>query len=159
MQPRSRISFATGQLLLVESSRQSWVPAAILVGTGYALVGIAFALPVTNVQAWRLAAWVVSAIAYASHIAYERARLRNPPGPAAVHVAFAVALGAFGVAIGANIHSLFTGSTSRHQQLLLLSLWIWPVVTALPAYLIALGTNAVLVRTLGSVPENPSRAK
>jgi hypothetical protein len=133
-----------------ESPRQSWIRAAVLLGIGYALVGIVFAVPAAHVQAWRLAAWVVSAIGYAAHIAYERFRLRNSPGSAALHVAFAVALGAFGLAVGANIHSLSTRSTNQHRQLLLLSLGIWPVITALPAFLVALGTNVVLARALGS---------
>ena len=129
-----------------ESPRQSWVRPAVLLGMGYALVGIVFAVPATHVQRWRLAAWIVSAIGYTAHIAYERFRLRNSPGSAALHVAFAVALGAFGLAVGANIHSLSSGSTSQHRRLLLLSLGIWPVITALPAFLVALGTNVVLAR-------------
>ncbi len=130
--------------------RQSWVRPVVLLGIGYALVGIVFAVPATHVHAWRLAAWVVSAIGYAAHIAYERYRLQNSPGSAALHVAFAVALGAFGLAVGANIHSLSTGSTTQHRQLLLFSLGIWPVMTALPAFVVALGTNIVLARGLGS---------
>ncbi|HYT76241.1 MAG TPA: hypothetical protein VEL79_15905 [Vicinamibacterales bacterium] len=134
-----------------ESSRQSWVRPVVLIGTGYALVGIVFAVPAAHVQAWRLAAWMVSALGYAAHIAYERFRLQNSPGSAALHVAFAVALGAFGLAVGANIHSLSTGSTNQHRQLLLLSLGIWPVITALPAFLVALATNAVLACAFGSM--------
>ena len=95
-----------------ESPSQSWVRMAVFLGVGFALVGIVFAVPATHVQAWRLAAWVVSAIGYAAHIAYERLRLKNPPGSAALHVAFAVGLGAFGLAVGANIHSLSAGSTT-----------------------------------------------
>jgi hypothetical protein len=133
-------------LIVGESPRPSWVRAAVVLGIGYALVGIVFPVPVTHVHAWRLAAWVVSAIGYAAHIAYEHVWLRNPPAPAAVHVAFAVALGAFGLAVGANIHSLSTGSTSHHRQLLLLSLGIWPVMTALPALVVAFGMNVVLAR-------------
>src|SRR5260370_40849143 len=105
-----------------ESPRQSWVRTAVFLGIGYALVGIVFAVPVTHVQAWRLAAWVVSAIGYAAHIAYERFRLQNSPGSAALHVAFAVPLGAFGLALGANIHSLSVGSTNQPRQILRLSL-------------------------------------
>ena len=133
-----------------ESPRQSWVPVAVLLGIGYALVGIVFAVPASHVQAWRLAAWVVSAIGYGAHIAYERVRLQHSPGPAALHVAVAVALGAFGLAIGANVHSLSIESTDQHRQLLLLALGIWPIMTALPAFLVALGTNVVLARALGS---------
>ena len=116
----------------------------VFLGICYALVGILFALPATHVQAWRLAAWVVCAAAYGAHIAYERFRLRNPVGRAALHVALAVALGAFGLAAGANIHSVAVGAAGRQRQLLRLSLLIWPIVTALPAYLVALVANAVL---------------
>jgi hypothetical protein len=91
----------------------------------------------------------VSAAGYATHIAYERYRLKNSPCSAALHVAFAVAIGAFGLAVGANIHSLSIGLTNR---LLLLSLGIWPIITALPAFLVALGTNVVLARALGGPP-------
>jgi hypothetical protein len=134
-----------------ESPRQPWVRTAVFLGIGYALVGIVFAVPATHVHTWRLAAWVVSATGYAAHIAYERFRLQNSPGSAALHVALAVALGAFGLAVGANIHSLSAGSTNQHRQLLLLSLAIWPVITALPAFLVAFGTNMVLTCALGSV--------
>jgi hypothetical protein len=134
-----------------ESPRQSWVGTALFLGTGYALVGIVFAVPAAHVHAWRLAAWVVSAIGYGAHIAYERLRLQNSAGSAALHVAFAVALGAFELALRANIHSLSSGSTNHHRQLLLLSLGIWPVITALPAFLIAFATNIVLTRALGNV--------
>lgn len=133
------------------SSRPSWVRPVVLLGIGYAAVGILFAVPATHVRAWRLAAWLVCAAGYAAHIAYERFRLKSSPGSAALHVAFAVALGAFGLAVGANIHSLSTDSTARHRQLLLLSLGVWPVMTAVPAFLVALGTNVVLARALGSV--------
>ena len=133
-----------------ESPRQSWLGTAVFLGIGYAVVGIAFAVPTTHVKAWRLAAWAVSAIGYAAHIAYERFRLKNSPGLAALHIAFAVGLGGFGLAVGANIHSLSAGSTTQHRQLLHLALGIWPVITALPAFLVALGTNMVLTLTLGN---------
>ena len=138
---------------LSELPRRSWVRAAVLLGVGYALVGIVFAVPVTHAQVWRLAAWMVSAFGYAGHVAYERFLLRNSPGSAALHVACAVALGAFGLAVGANIHSLSVGSPPQHRQLLLLSLGIWPIMTALPAFLVALVINVVLVRALGSVQD------
>jgi hypothetical protein len=74
--------------------------------------------------------------------------VQHSPATAALHVASAVALGAFGLAVGANIHSWSAGSTNQHRQLLLLALGIWPVMTALPAFLVALGTNLVLARAL-----------
>ena len=133
-----------------DKHRQSWLRAALLLGVGYALVGIVFAVPSTHVQTWRLAAWMVSAMGYGAHIAYERVRLHNSPIAAALHVAVAVAVGAFGLAVGANIHSMSIASTDQHRRLLLLSLGIWPVMTAVPAFVVALGMNLVLARAFGS---------
>ena len=124
-----------------------------LVGVGYALVGIVFAIPADHAQAWRLAAWGVSAIVYGAHIAYEILKRRVSAGRAALHVAFAVALGAFGLAVGANVHSLFVGSTGQHRQLLRLSLAIWPVMIAVPAFLVAFVTSVSLTRVLGGRPD------
>lgn len=121
----------------------------MLVGVGYALVGILFAMPATHVRAWRLAAWIVCAVGFAAHIWYEGARRGRSTRSAARQVAYAVAIGSFGLAVGANIHSLFAGTASQHRVLLLLSLVIWPAITALPAYVVALGTMAVLGRGLG----------
>jgi len=135
---------------VAESGRSSWVRAVVLFGIAYALIGVGFALPTSHARAWRLAAWVVSAIGYAAHIAYERFRLRHPPGSASLHVAYAAALGAFGLAVAANIHSLPIESSPQHQQRLLLSLAIWPVITGVPAFLVARGISAVLARALRS---------
>jgi hypothetical protein len=131
---------------LGRSTQKPWVRAAVLLGLLYALVGIAFAVPDTHVRTWRLAAWAVSAMAFAGHIAYEHFGLRQSPRSAAIHVALAAALGAFGLAIGANIHSLSTASTDQHRRLLLIALGIWPVITAVPAFLVGLGISAVLSR-------------
>jgi hypothetical protein len=135
---------------MAASTRLAWLRVVLLLGVGYSLVGITFAIPATHVQAWRLGAWAVSLIGFAAHIAYEHFRLRNAAVPAAVHVALAVALGAFGLAVGANIHAVSIGTSSQHRQLVLLSLGIWPVITAVPAFLVALVTNIVLARALSS---------
>jgi hypothetical protein len=128
----------------VVKATQSWIRAAVLIGVAYALIGIAFAVPASHVQAWRLAAWALSAIGYGAHIAYEHFQLKNSSGAAALHVAVAVAIGAFGLAVGANVHSLSVASPRAQLQLLRLSLAIWPVITALPAFLVALGINVAL---------------
>jgi hypothetical protein len=126
------------------SGRQVWVPAALLVGIVYFLVGRGFALPSSHVRVWRLAAWVVSGGAYAAHIAYEHFKLRNPPRTSALHVALAVAIGAVALAVAGMIHSLSTTSTALSAWLL--ALVIWPAVTAAPAFLGALVAAAVLAR-------------
>jgi hypothetical protein len=122
--------------------RQAWVRAALLLGVVYFLIGRVFALPADHVRVWRLAAWIVSGGAYAAHIWYEHFRLRNSPRLAAVHVAVAVAIGAFALAVAGMIHSLSTASGIR--PVWLLAIVLWPAMTALPAFLGALAAGAML---------------
>jgi|ERR1051325_6062974 hypothetical protein len=126
--------------------RQSWFRAVLLVGAVYALVGITFALPTSHARAWRLAAWVVSGVAYAIHAGYERCWLRNSSLSTALHVALAAALGALGLAIGALVHSQSISTTSQHQRLLLIALVAWPVITGVPAFLVGLVASGLLGR-------------
>jgi hypothetical protein len=97
----------------------------------------------------------VSGLLYGGHIVYERIRLRQAPARAAFHVALAAAIGAFGLAVAANIHSLFVETTSTHRLLLRLSLAIWPVMTALPAFVVAFGSSGVLGRVVRDREERP----
>ena len=94
---------------------------------------------------WRWAAWVISAAAFGAHIVYEQARRRSSPTITAFHVAAAAALGAFGFAVAANVHAQ-TVSPQRHSLLLVLSLAIWPVMTGLPAFAVALVVAALFAR-------------
>src|ERR1700682_4329763 len=87
--------------------------------------------------AWRLAAWVISAVGFAAHIGYEQIRLRSSRRTTALHAALAVGLGAFGLAVAARIHS---------QHFPAFALVVWPVLTALPAFIVALAAAAVLPR-------------
>lgn len=123
--------------------RQPWILVALLVGIVYFLIGRA-AIPPDHVQVWRLAAWMLSAVAYAMHIGYEHFRLRTSTRVAALHVAVAVAIGAFGLAVAGMIRSLSTASSIRPAWLL--ALILWPAFTAIPAYLIALAAGAILRR-------------
>jgi cytochrome c biogenesis protein CcdA len=127
-------------------SGNAWVPGMIVAGLIYATVGIAVAWPTAHVVGWRFGAWIVSAVAYAAHIGYERIRLQSAPARAARHVALGVALGAFGLAAGANIHSLSVASSARQHTLLLVALVAWPLITSLPAFAVALGLSAALKR-------------
>lgn len=137
---------------LAPHRQRHWVPAAILVGFLYALVGITFAVPTTHVHLWRLAAWAVSALAFAAHLGYEHFRLRYRTRSVAGHVALAAALGAFGLAVGANIHSLSVPSTDQHRRLLLIAAFVWPAITAFPAFLVGLGVSSVLRCIFGTEP-------
>jgi hypothetical protein len=114
---------------------------------GYLAIGVLFgglagrAASIETRMGWRWAAWGASAFAFGLHILYEQLRLRSSPKATALHAASAVGLGAFLLAAAANVHARVTAQ--RPSTLLVLSLAIWPVMTALPAFVIALG-SAVL---------------
>ena len=76
--------------------------------------------------------------------------MRSTPGRTARHVALAVALGAFGLALSATIHSLLVASTGQQRRLVRLALVIWPIITGLPAFLVALAASEVLTRLRSS---------
>src|SRR3989449_9631125 len=120
-----------------------------LVAVAYVVIGIVFGALATSadpnhVRLWRLAAWVASAAVAAAQIGYEHYRLGSSPRPTALHAAGAVALGALGLAVAANVHSLF--AATRGQHLPLLPLVACPAITALPAVMLAFAAAAVLAR-------------
>ena len=119
-----------------------WIRAALLFGAVYLLVGRVSTLPTSNVDIWRLAAWVISAVTFTTHFWYEHFRLRSAYRAAALHVATAVAVGAFGLAVAAMIHSLST--TGGIRPVWLLAVILWPAITAVPAFLAALAAGAIL---------------
>ena len=85
---------------------------------------------------WRVSAYVISAVVFTAHIAYEHFRLRNGARSVAWHASVAVALGGFALALVANIHDL--GSTSGYRPRMLIALVAWPLLTAVPAFIVAL---------------------
>ena len=120
----------------------------ILVGAVYFVVGLTFGTLagwVSSSQmrvAWRLSAWLFSGAAFAAHIGYEHFRLRSSPVRTALHASLAVALGAFGLAGAAIIHA--QGSGSSHQSSRILAFLMWPILTGVPAFAVALGSAALL---------------
>ncbi|HEV8400572.1 MAG TPA: hypothetical protein VGQ18_12155 [Gemmatimonadales bacterium] len=95
-----------------------------------------------GVHPWRLAAWVASAVVAATQIWYEHFRLTSPPLKTALRAAASVALGAFGLAVSAYLHSLRTPG----QHASPIAFLAWPVITGVPAFLAALGIAMVLAR-------------
>ena len=89
-------------------------------------------------------AWVLSAITFGVHIARDRMRMRYGPAPTAFHVALGAALGAFGLAVAATIHGYRVATP--HLRAIKLSLLIWPIITAVPAFLVAFVIAVVLRR-------------
>jgi hypothetical protein len=129
------------------------VRTVLFLGVVYFVVGIvfgAFAGRAASSQArvaWRWAAWALSAAVFGAHILYERARARSSPRITALHASSAAAFGAFGLAIAANIYAHTVGAR-EHALALGLSLAIWPIMTALPAFVAALVATIIFDRAL-----------
>jgi hypothetical protein len=125
-----------------KSRRQRWLRTALLFGAGYFVITFAFGAfagwSTSNraVVAWRFLAFVICAVAFAVHIGYEQLRLGNSPLVTASHTSLAVALGAFGLAVSANVHGQWIGSS--HQRALAFALVAWPALTAVPGFVVAL---------------------
>ena len=128
--------------------KQRWLGRAILAGVLYAAVGIVspalagMAASDRMRSFWRLSAFAISAVVFAAHIAYEHFRLRSTARPTAWHTSVAVAIGAFALALAANIHDL--GSASGYRPRMLTALVAWPLLTAVPAFIVALVVAAGL---------------
>jgi len=98
---------------------------------------------------------MVSAVVYAAHVGYEHFRIRSSPHSTALHVAAGAAIGAFGLAAAANVHSLALGTANL--RLLRIALLAWPLITGVPAYVVAFVLTAVLARVPRRRPATPSR--
>ena len=130
------------------SDRKRWLRAVILLGVVYAVVGVSFSAfarwaPSDSMpETWNRLAFLASGIAFAIHIGYEHFRLGSSPRITALHTSIAVALGALGLALVANIHDL--GSASGYRPRMLIALVAWPLLTAVPAFIVALAVAAAL---------------
>jgi len=137
------------------SGNYQWLRGVIPFGLVYLVVGVAFPNPSAPNEMqfiWRLAAWLTCAGAFAIHIGLEHFRLRSSPRRTALHAAVSVALGAFALAAAANIHALTAGTGNR--RLLALALMIWPIMTGVPAFVVALAAATGLARVRPN--DNPS---
>lgn len=129
----------------------------VCVGIVYAAVGLVTAELARHasspdaVAAWRWTAWIVSAVAFGGHIVYEQVWMHGATKITAWRVALAVGLGAFGLAASANVHALYTPA-GRSPLLLALSLVIWPIMTALPAFVVAYVAATLLARATRTQP-------
>jgi hypothetical protein len=82
---------------------------------------------------------------FAFHIGYEHFRLRNRAIRVALHATAAVAIGAFLLAATAIMHAFTAASHAPYRQYLL-ALVLWPIFTAVPAFLVSIVIAAVLDR-------------
>ena len=128
---------------MIGANQNPWLRCVLLVGVLYGAIGIVFALPVSHARFWRLAAWGVSGAIYLSHIGYEQLRLRNSRVATALHAALAAALGGFLLAIGAMVHAAITPIHAPYWRFLI-AMAVWPIITFVPALLIALVITFVM---------------
>lgn len=132
--------------------RQICVSRVVVAGAGYILAStippvLAKMSPwPVPARGWRIAAWVFSLVVFAVHLAAERRR-RTPPLRAAAYVAFAVALGAAGVAAVGPLRAHW--AEPGRLRLILLSVVTWPLLTGIPAFAAALLGRVVLDRASG----------
>ena len=122
----------------------------ILVGVVYFVVGYGSAaldpsIPDQRRFMWRLAAWIISAAVFLSHTGYEHYRLGGSSGVTARQPALAVALGAFLLAVAAAVHAAIDASRAPYWRFLI-ALVAWPIITAVPAFLVAFAAAATLAR-------------
>jgi hypothetical protein len=113
----------------------------------YPLIGVTFALPAHGAAAkpWRWAAWLVSAAVFAIHLWFERSRRRSSPPRGAAHVAAAVALGAFVLAVWINVHGWWV-EPGRLRAGSLFALVAFPLATGIPAFFAALAMLSAVER-------------
>jgi F0F1-type ATP synthase membrane subunit a len=129
-----------------------WILVVLLVGAVYLVAGLVSAQMAGSAEshgarvAWRLAAWVISAIAFGAQIQYEHTRLLASPAATALHASLAVALGGFALAVAASLHAQATGKLFPA-----FALAVWPVMMALPAFVVAFAAAALLTRVQRSV--------
>jgi hypothetical protein len=127
-----------------------WIRITI-VGVLYFVIGYGstfFDAPGPGLHFTRLAAWVASAAVYMVHLAYEHFRLESPPASGALNVGLAVAVGGFLLAIAAIVHAAMVNQHAPYQRFVL-ALVAWPLITGLPAFLVAF-VAAVVLRWLKS---------
>jgi ABC-type transport system involved in cytochrome c biogenesis permease component len=122
----------------------------------YFIVGRLFASlagAATSTQArtsLRLTAWILSALAFTVHIGLERLRLRSSAVTTAIHVAVAVAFGAFGLEGAAALRAPVDPNVPRGPMLL--ALVAWPLITGVPAFVVAWIAANVLGRAHANKP-------
>ena len=93
---------------------------------------------------WRYVAWSLSAAVFLWHLIVARRR-RTTLVAAALQVAVGVAFGALLLAVLGPVRAHWA-EASRNRTILL-SVFAWPLLTGLPAFVVALGAEYLLARS------------
>jgi hypothetical protein len=133
------------------SAGPRWYNASIIVGVLYFAITVTTGALAAMAQSdraqflWRLSAFIFSGLLFLCHIAYEQFRIHSTPKATAVHTTIAVAIGALALAVSANMNDLV--SSTGYRWRMLLALLLWPILTAVPAFVSAL-ILATVIRKL-----------
>jgi hypothetical protein len=142
------------------TSRNRWLRSVLLIALVYAVVGIVTAYLSKSAHTaqlgtmWRMAAWLLSFITFAGHVAHERVRVGNTTVKSALLAAVAVALGAFALAVMGPARSHW-GATDFWRAAVL-SVPLWPILTGVPAFLGGLVAGSILGRVFVREKAPPS---
>jgi len=126
-------------------ARRLWI--TLGVALFYAIVGIATSslngaeASATLVKLTRFGAWGVSLLAFLAQIVVERTRLRVGPRSVAADAALATAIGALVLAVRATMHA---ASIGRFEDRYALALVLWPLLLAIPAFIVAFGLASMM---------------
>jgi hypothetical protein len=129
------------------SGRRQWLWIVPGVGLVYLVIGQLFALLANGAGsdgtrvAWRLAAWALSAVVFTAHTGHERIRLRSVARTAALRASSAAGVGAFLIAVVVIVRG---HGAPGHAGARALALVLFPVVTMLPAFVVAFGLAAAI---------------
>jgi hypothetical protein len=127
----------------------------LIAGVAYGVIGIATAFlagdagSAAGVKGWRWAAWVLSAIVVALHIAQVFLRLRTPLLRGAIEVGLGAAVGGLLLAIAGPVRSHWGAPDFVRSALL--SIPLWPLLLGLPTFGVALVSGYVLARSRPSI--------
>jgi hypothetical protein len=129
---------------------RSWIRQSIVAGIVYFVVGYGSALVDPYISdhfrfTWRLLAWLAAGLVFAAHIVYEYFHQHNSPRTTALHTAVAVGCGGLLLAVAATVRATTAVSHAPYSRYLL-ALVAWPLITALPAFLVAFTVTTVLAR-------------
>src|SRR2546423_3057061 len=129
------------------ATQAGWLGRALVYALIYVVVGVVFAQFAfhslfVGARFWRLAAWVVSAIAFGTHVQYERVTAGRTLFVTGLHAATAAAIGAFGLAFAAIVYRHAAGLFG--SGLLGGAVILWPGITFIPAPLVGMAAATLM---------------
>jgi len=102
---------------------------------------------------WRFAAWSVSVAIFAAHILISRRQPRRSVRQSAGQVAVAVAAATCVLALAGPVRKYW--GEPHAARVALLSVALWPVLTGIPSFVVALVAGRVLDRVTRPADESP----